>query len=250
MFSLRSSIRLRYLPLALYLVPIADAPAEEPVRALLLYGGHGFPTNAFFETMRSLPGVRIEIDRLPDALQRLKAGLEREFDVIVRYDMFRGTAEHARAVRDLVAGGMGLVALHHAIGAHPDSMDHARLIGGKFLLKAETIDGRQLPKSTYSHGEEVHVRIADRDHPITQGLDDFVIRDETYGGLWIAPDVHVLLTTTHPKASPAIAWVREEGRGRVVYVQLGHDEKAYDHPSFRTLVGRAILWAARREPSR
>ncbi len=226
----------------------ATAGRAEPVRALLLYGGHGFPTNAFFETMRSLPGVRLETARLPEALDRLKPGLEREFDVIVRYDMAReGTAEQVRAFRDLIASGVGLVALHHSIAAHPDVPEYARLIGGKYLLKPETMDGRDLPKSTFSHGEQVPVRIADREHPITRGLEDFEIHDETYGGLWIAPDIRVLLTTTHPKASPQIAWVREEGRGRVVYIQLGHDNHAYSHPAFRTLVGRAILWAARRE---
>lgn len=224
------------------------SPAAEPVRALLLYGGHSFPTNAFFEMMRSLPGIQIEIDHFPPALTRLRPGLERSFDVLVRYDMFRGgTAEDLRALRELIAGGLGLVALHHSIAAHPDWVDYGRLIGGKFLLKPETIDGHELPKSTTSHGEQVPVHIADREHPITRGLDDFVIHDETYGGLWIAPDVQVLLRTTHPKASAQIAWVREEGRGRVVYLQLGHDEKSYAHPAFRTLVGRAIHWAARRE---
>ncbi len=229
---------------------LAALPADgaEPVRALLLYGGHGFRTNAFFETMRTLPGIQLEIARLPEALERLKPGLHREFDVIVRYDMARaGTAEQVRAFRDLIAGGVGLVALHHSIAAHPDVPDYARLIGGKYLLKAEAIDGRDVPRSTFSHGEQVPVHIADREHPITRGLEDFVIHDETYGGLWVAPDVRVLLTTTHPNASPQIAWVREEDRGRVVYIQLGHGETAYSHPAFRALVGRAILWAARRD---
>ncbi len=229
---------------------LAQTEGTRPVRAWLLYGGHGFPTNALFETMRSLPGVRLEIGRLPDALERLKPGLEREFDVVVRYDMFRGgSAEQVRAFRELIRSGAGLVALHHAIAAHPDVPEYAELIGGTYLFKPRTIAGREWPASSYSHGEQVPVRVADRDHPITRGLEDFVIHDETYGGLWVAPDVHVLLTTAHPKASPQITWVREEGRGRVVYIQLGHDDKAYAHPAFRTLVGRAIHWAAGRPPA-
>lgn len=143
--------------------------------------------------------------------------------------------------------GLGLVALHHSIASHPDWPDYARLLGGRWFRTPETFDGRTWPKSTFSHGEDIDVTIADRRHFICRGLDDFRIHDETYGGLWVAPDVHVLLTTAHPKATPQIAWTRTHGRARIVYIALGHDAAAYQNPAFQTLVRRTILWAARRD---
>ena len=38
-------------------------------------------------------------------------------------------------------------------------------------------------------------------------------------------------------------YVREHGRGRVCYVALGHDMRAWGSPHFRQLVRQAVLWA-------
>jgi hypothetical protein len=91
---------------------------------------------------------------------------------------------------------------------------------------------------------DMNVKIADREHPITRGLSDFAIHDETYKGNWFAADNHVLLTTDHPKSDTTICWTRPSGDNRIVFLQLGHDSKAYGNPNYRQLVVRAIRWAA------
>jgi type 1 glutamine amidotransferase len=45
-----------------------------------------------------------------------------------------------------------------------------------------------------------------------------------------------------------IGWVKTYGNARVFFMQSGHDHTAYDNPTYRTLVVRAIRWAAKKLP--
>lgn len=226
----------------------AQAAPEKPVRVLLVTGGHAFDTNQFFATFDALPGVSVERAKFPEVAARLKPGLEKDFDVIVRYDMYGpASPEERKNFLDLMATGIGLVATHHCITSHPAWPEYARLIGGKYLLKPETLDGRDYPKSAYAHGEELDVKVVDAVHPVSRGIRDFSIHDETYAGTWLAPDARVLMTTDHPKNAKHLVWVREQGPARIAYIQFGHDAKAYANPAYQTVVRQAILWAAKRD---
>ncbi len=234
------------LPVAF--VAAAQAAPERPVRVLLVTGGHAFDTNQFFATFDALPGVSVERAKFPEVAARLKPGLEKDFDVIVRYDMFGpASPEERKNFLDLMATGIGLVATHHCITSHPAWPEYARLIGGKYLQKPETLDGRDYPKSAYSHGEDLQVKVVDRTHPVSRGIEDFQIHDEAYSDTWLAPDARVLMTTDHPKNAKHLVWVREQGPARIAYIQFGHDAKAYANPAYRTVVRQAILWAAKRD---
>jgi hypothetical protein len=72
------------------------------------------------------------------------------------------------------------------------------------------------------------------------------IWDETYKGLWVSPKVTLLLETDHPNNNREVAWISPYNKSRVVYIELGHDRKAHEHPSYRQLVRQAVLWAAGR----
>jgi hypothetical protein len=111
------------------------------------------------------------------------------------------------------------------------------------------IDGKEYPKSTWAHGQDIPVKVVDKEHPITKGLADFTIHDETYGGYYVAPGVHVLLTTDHPKCAREIAWTRQYGKSRVCYLIFGHDNEAWQNPNYKELVARAIRWASERATS-
>jgi hypothetical protein len=90
------------------------------------------------------------------------------------------------------------------------------------------------------------VTVVDREHPITRGLDDFEIHDETYGGYFTSSNVHVLLKTDHPKNDPSLAWTTQYGKSRVFYLMLGHDRLAWENPAYSKLLDRGIRWAAGR----
>ncbi|HID78443.1 MAG TPA: ThuA domain-containing protein, partial [Planctomycetaceae bacterium] len=131
-------------------------------------------------------------------------------------------------------------------GAHRDWGEFRKIIGGKFIFEPITIDGRRYEKTPWSHGEHLKIQIADRDHPITAGIEDFEIDDETYGPFYTAPGIHVLLKTDHPKNNPVVAWTNRYGNSRVFYLMLGHDAHAYGNPNFARLVHRGIRWVAGR----
>jgi uncharacterized protein len=83
-------------------------------------------------------------------------------------------------------------------------------------------------------------------HPITARLGTMHLWDETYKGMWISPDVKVLLRTDNPTSDGPVAWVSPYSKSRVVYIELGHGESAHLYPAYRTLVQDAIRWSAGR----
>jgi hypothetical protein len=102
-----------------------------------------------------------------------------------------------------------------------------------------------MPASTFKHDEEMFIRPAAR-HPVTADIGPIHIRDETYKGKWVSPDVTVLLTTDNPTSDETVAWVSPYQKSRIIYIQLGHDLAAHRHPSYRALVRNAVFWSAGR----
>jgi type 1 glutamine amidotransferase len=228
---------------------LAEDPAPaKPITILLTYGGHGFEEKAFFEMFDKFPGIQYTKAPLPKSADLLKPGLEKEYDAIVLYDMVKSiSADQRKAFVELLQTGIGVVALHHNLGAHADWPEYRKIIGGKYFFKPETFDGQAHPASSYAHGQDMKITVTDKDHPITTGLQDFEIHDEAYKNYYTAPDVKVLLKTDHPKNDPSIAWVTRYGRSRVFYFMLGHDSKAWKQPAYPEILSRGIRWAASKE---
>lgn len=221
--------------------------AAEKVRILLTTGGHGFEAEPFYAMFDAMPDVEYTKAELPKEAALLKPGLEKKYDCIVMYDMVQGIEpEEQKAFVKLLQSGIGVVSLHHNLGAHRGWDEFRKIIGGKFCLEDCVIDGKPYKQTPWSHGEQLKVSVADKDHPITRGLKDFEIHDETYGPFYTAPNIHVLLKTDHPKNNPDLAWTTSYGKSRVCYLMLGHDAHAYKDPNFRKLVHQGIRWAAGR----
>jgi hypothetical protein len=135
-----------------------------------------------------------------------------------------------------------MVVLHHAIADYPAWDWWSReVVGGKYLLKAEG----GMPASTFLHDQELFVEPVGS-HPILSGINRMHLWDETYKGMWISPNVTVLLRTDNRTSDGPVAWVSPYEKSRVVYIQLGHDQLAHQHPTYQKLVHNAILWSAGR----
>lgn len=229
----------------------AEEPAGgEKIRVLLTFGGHGFEQEPFFAMFDAIDGIEYTKAPLPQSAEMLKPGLEEKYDAIVMYDMVPGISpEQQKAFVALLESGIGLISLHHNMGAHRDWEKFREIIGGKFIFEPCEIGGRQYTKSGWSHGEDLDVSVADPDHPITEGVDDFTIHDETYCDYYTAPGVHLLLKTDHPKNDPELAWTTRFGNSRVFYFMLGHDHLAWKNPSYRKVLHQGIRWAAKYGPS-
>ncbi len=87
------------------------------------------------------------------------------------------------------------------------------------------------------------VSVLDREHPVTEGLDEFLVTDEQYLMSYDAR-VNVLATALYQGQASPVLWTRPWGCGSVVYLALGHDVKACQDPHFALLLQRAVCWTA------
>jgi uncharacterized protein len=221
------------LPLLLAFLTAQPSPA---VRVLVVTGGHSYPTS--FYTLFEQPGI--VWDHAVSSEEAYRRDLRDRYDVIVLHDMPKTLSDAGKQhLQAFAEHDKGIVVIHHAIVSYPDWDWYRDVIGGRYL--ESPADGR--PASTYRHDEQMRISVA-RSHPVTAGLTDFTVLDETYKGMWLAPTNTVLLTTDNPTGDPPVAWVSAYDKSRVVTIQLGHGPESHRNESFRRLVVNAIRWAA------
>lgn len=216
-------------------------PRTDRVSVAVVTGGHPFDVPGFHALFRSLPGADCYIQHLEDYVS--DAGKVREaYDVVLFYTMPRGVPPEpgrgyegriGRALERLGKTEQGIFLLHHAILTYADWPFWSEMVG---------IADREI--SSYHHGMDLRIEVADRDHPITRGLDAWEMVDETY--VMDEPDGSVLLTADHPQSMKTIGWARTFGRARVFCFQSGHDNQTWVNPNFREVVARGIRWCAGR----
>lgn len=229
---------------------IAAEPAQklpEKMRVLVVTGGHGFEKEPFFKLFKDNPDITYQAVEHPKAHALLTAEAAKEWDVIVTYDYNQKITDEAKA--DFIArlkDGKGLVALHHAIATYPAWPEYWNIIGARYYLAATNINGVAKPRSAFKHDVDFKVHVADTRHPVTSGVKDFSIHDETYKWFDVSKDCHPLLTTDEPESNKVIGWAKKYEGARVVYIQLGHDHLAYENPNFRLILKQAIRWTAKR----
>jgi len=209
-----------------------------PLRVLVVTGGHDYPVS-FYTVFEEVDDLRWEHATSNHAA--FKDDIRDKVDVLVLYDFTSEITEAERAnLKNFVEGGKGLVVLHHAIADYQDwEWWWKEVVGGKYLMKPEG----GLPASTYKHDEEQCVHVV-MDHPITAHVGTLHLWDETYKGMWISPNVKVLLRSDNPTSDGPVAWISPFPKSRVVYIELGHGETAHRHPGYRNLVQDAIRWSA------
>ena len=218
-------------------------PAEsraQPLRILVVTGGHDYPTS--FYSLFEGPSD-FEWQHATTNHEAFKNDIRARYDVVALYDMSAEISEaEKKNLVDFLESGKGLVVLHHAIADYPDwDWWSHEVVGGKYLLKPEG----GLPASTYLHDQELFAEPVGQ-HPILTGINRMHLWDETYKGMWISPQVNVILRTNNPTSDGPLAWVSPYQKSRVVYIELGHDHLAHRHPAYQKLVRNAIRWSGGR----
>lgn len=207
------------------------------VDLLVVTGGHGYDTAEFIQMFEALPGISFEMALKPEAWEMLAAG--KEFDVIAFYDMWKDISEEEKEIfLNEFEKGTGMVFMHHCLASHPEWPEYVHLVGGKYNLPDYTPDSSL--RSDYKHDIVLQVRVIDKSHPVTAGLEDFEILDEGYSNTTQLPGMQNLLETSHPDCDRYIGWTHSVNNSKVVYLMGGHDKHAFEHPSFRKLVSNAI----------
>jgi hypothetical protein len=216
----------------------------DALRVLLVTGGHDHDV-AFYSAFYGQEDLAVTVDGHPTAFARPfgRGGIGRPVDVLALYDMPPDVPmEQRENVRRYVEDGGAVVGIHHALsGSTGWAWLHEEVLGARWIFAPEP--GR--PVSEFKHDEEIAVKVV-ADHPITKGLSDFLIHDETYGKLWLSPRINVLLRTDHPRSDGPVAWTLPHPKARLCVVQLGHGREAHLNPHWRRLLRNALLWAGGR----
>ena len=250
--SVMKALRLLVLPAFLFwaaaALHAADKISFSRIRVLLITGGHGFEQQGFFSLFQTNADVKMIEAEQPAAQAMLKSDKAADYDVIVLYDLWQDISDEAKAAFiSRLKEGKGLVVLHHALCSYQKWPEYEKIIGGKYYLDKVTVNGVEQPASSYKHGMHFKIHVADPNHPITRGISDFEIDDETYKDFGVLSDSHPLLTTDEPTSTKTLAWTRDYKGARVVYIQSGHDHTAYENPNYQRLLSQAIRWAAKRD---
>jgi len=233
------------LVLAGLIAPAAFAQ-DEPLRVAVVTGGHGYQKDEFRTLFRSMDGIRCRfVEQEEDYSEFLENVNRRPYDVLVLYNMGQDISEKRKEnFMKMLDKGVGLVVLHHAIANFNDWPEYWNIIGARYYLKPIDEPDKKHLRSQYKHDVDFRVKIEDKDHPVTKGIEDFDIKDETYKLYDVWPDNHVLLTTDAPTSEKVIGWTRKYKNSNVCFIQLGHDSQAYFNPAYRKLVLQAIQWSA------
>ena len=197
-------------------------------------GMHPFDVPGFHAAFRSMS----DVDFYPQSLEDFVAdhgSVRDEYDAIVFYNFHRPVPdeETAAALASLGESTQGIVVLHHAILAFPEWQLWSDICG---------IEDREFG---FHLNQTVRVQVADPSHPITTGLVDWELVDETYTMSDVSSESHILLTTDHANSMRTLAWSRQYRGARVFCYQSGHDNDAYADHGFRTVLRRGIRWVAR-----
>ena len=214
-----------------------------PVTTAVVTGGHSYDVINFRRLFGGLDGIDAHVQHMDDFATSPEE-VRDSYDVVVFYHMLMdgprdqglpGYAGKPKTVLDhLGETQQGIFVLHHAILAYPRWRVWDEIVG---------MDDRSFGAHA---GKSLHVEVADTTHPITQGLSDWDMLDETYTMAEPRADNHVLLTVNHPQSMKAIAWSREFKNSRVFCFQSGHDNQTWADTGFQEILRRGVLWSGRR----
>ena len=222
--------------------------------ALLLMGGdayHNLPEHyeGLVGLMAGPAGFNVTVtDDLPGQTERTLSG----YDLLVLWTtMGQPPAAPVDALFDVVRAGTPL------LGVHAAPFTVRQVPGGPEAIGSAYI--KRFPHLPY---QQAKVSIYDRRHPVSAGVEAFVITDELYCLDELTPDVTVLAgydgraadapyrlregQPPDPRHDAAHAWRMQQPRAPLVYVNplgrgkicvnaLGHDGQAIATPGFRQL---------------
>lgn len=139
----------------------------------------------------------------------------------------RLTDEQIAGLAAWVRQGGRLLAVHCATVAGESGPELARLLGGRFLSHP--------PRFAFT------VYPVFGEHPITAGMAAFTVFDEFYVQEF-DPSVHIHMAAVDRGVAYPMVWSKAEGKGRVAYVAMGHNEAVWQLAPYGQLLRQAAAW--------
>jgi type 1 glutamine amidotransferase len=172
----------------------------------------------------------------PDAYTAYEQGLENRSDFPVPKSQNWLKEEQAAALKQFVEAGNGFYSLHNNSHVSLSSKTYRDVQGGAYIGHPTLRPFR--------------VRVVNTSHPITQGVQDFVVNDEQHYVAYDKDKKYILLEaenvdglTFQDLGAKSIAgWAYDYGKGRVVFTSPGHTIHVLWQPEYLKLQRRAVQW--------
>jgi hypothetical protein len=149
------------------------------------------------------------------------------------------TTEQGQAVQDFVRNGGGALLMHNVTYIARDNPEFRDVLGAV----------------TQGHPpiRPFKVKIENAEHPITRGLDDFVVTDEQHYMTYEKDPKYVLLRSVNEDGldfknlgpSCEAGWAYDYGEGRVCYLAPGHMIVNLWNPTYVKIQQNAVRWLLR-----
>jgi type 1 glutamine amidotransferase len=139
------------------------------------------------------------------------------------------TDAQQQAIWDFVDNGGGFLPLHNAQGIYPPAGLYYKLLGGDY--------GGHPKPAVFT------IRVENKNHPVTAGVEDYEIYDEQHMVKYYLDREHQLLRSiARDNEAAAAGWWREVGKGRLVYLAMGHTPEGLGHAMTQRLIRNAMRW--------
>ena len=209
------------------------------LKLAIVTGSKSFHVPEFQHLFEQLEGIKAYIQHIDDFASSAE-DVRAYYDAILFYFMMRDNPKDNGAgfqgkpkavLEQLGTNSQGIILLHHALLAYPDWSYWQELVG---------IEDRTLHH--YKHDVEMTIKVVNPNHPITRGINNWKMTDETYDMQEPGAAVEALLELDLPQSMHTIAWAHTFKQSRVFCLQPGHDAKAWQNVSFQRVLTRGIRW--------
>lgn len=212
----------------------------QPIKVMLVTGGHSYDTLQFFHLFDRMSEIEYEHFAQPDANNKIASGLAEDFDVLVFYDMWNTiTPEQKAAYIRLSKQGKPFLFLHHALASYQNWSTFEELLGGRYVEQNDRIPEDEW--SEYEHDVWVYCTVENYT-PVTTGFREMRFFDEVYSNIRISENVKPLLRTRHPKSTDFVAWENKFNASTIIYMQAGHDKRTYENEDYQKLLSQTIQY--------
>jgi len=144
-----------------------------------------------------------------------------------------------KAVRDFVQNGGSALFFHNVTDVGSSNADFRHVLGSAY--------------AGHPPIRPFKVKVKRSDHPIMEGITDFVVTDEQHFMEYDKDPKHILMESVNEEGlthremgttAPAV-YAYEYGKGRVCYLEPGHLLTAHWNPMYRKLKHNAVRWLLR-----
>jgi type 1 glutamine amidotransferase len=147
--------------------------------------------------------------------------------------------EQGKAVKEFVSNGGSVLFYHNVTYISPHNDDFRDVLGA--------VTEEHPPLRPFK------VKIVNQDHPITRGVNDFVVTDEQHYMAYQKDKKYLLLQSVNEDGltfkdlgtSSAAGWAYDYGKGRVCYLAPGHVITSLWNPEYEKLQKNAVRWLLR-----